>query len=130
MKRILSWVVVVIAIIILSVFLFVTGKQHKVILVNGENGVEVPARVSYIVDGQNKDKPKSIRANKRGIAFVKGINHEITIKFKDANGENKEITKKFKARLSDEEFIDFAGMINGTDNWLTYKKAEAEPIEE
>ena len=130
MKRILSWVIVGVAIIIISVFLFVTGKQHKVMLINGANGVEVPVRVSYIVDGENANKPKSIRANKKGVVYVKGINHEIVIKFKDADGTNKEITKKFKTKISQDETIDFAGIINGTEDWITYKTAEKEEPEE
>ena len=130
MKRILSWAVVGAVTIIISVLLFVTGKQHKVMLINGADGVEVPARVSYIVDGENADKPKSIRANKKGVVYVKGINHEIVIKFKDTDGTNKEITKKFKTKISQEETIDFAGMINGTEDWITYKTAEKEAPEE
>ena len=130
MKRILSWAVVGAVTIIISVLLFITGKQHKVMLINGADGVEVPARVSYIVDGENVDKPKSIRANKKGVVYVKGINHEIVIKFKDTDGTNKEITKKFKTKISQEETIDFAGMINGTEDWITYKTAEKEAPEE
>ena len=130
MKRILSWAVVGAVTIIISVLLFVTGKQHKVMLINGADGAEVPARVSYIVDGENADKPKSIRANKKGVVYVKGINHEIVIKFKDADGANKEIAKKFKAKISQEETIDFAGIINGTEDWIIYKAAEKEAPEE
>ena len=130
MKRILSWAVVGAVTIIISVLLFITGKQHKVMLINGADGAEVPARVSYIVDGENADKPKSIRANKKGVVYVKGINHEIVIKFKDTDGTNKKITKKFKTKISQEETIDFAGMINGTEGWITYKTAEKEAPEE
>lgn len=130
MKRILSWAVVGAVTIIISVLLFITGKQHKVMLINGADGAEVPARVSYIVDGENADKPKSIRANKKGVVYVKGINHEIVIKFKDTDGTNKKITKKFKTKISQEETIDFAGMINGTEDWITYKTAEKEAPEE
>ena len=130
MKRILSWAVVGAVTIIISVLLFITGKQHKVMLINGADGAEVPARVSYIVDGENADKPKSIRANKKGVVYVKGINHEIVIKFKDVDGTNKEITKKFKTKISQEETIDFAGIINGAEDWITYKTAEKEVPEE
>lgn len=130
MKRILSWAVVGAVTIIISVLLFITGKQHKVMLINGADGAEVPARVSYIVDGENADKPKSIRANKKGVVYVKGINHEIVIKFKDTDGTNKKITKKFKTKISQEETIDFVGMINGTEDWITYKTAEKEAPEE
>lgn len=127
MKRILSWAVVGAVTIVISVLLFITGKQHKVMLING---AEVPARVSYIVDGENADKPKSIRANKKGVVYVKGINHEIVIKFKDVDGTNKEITKKFKTKISQEETIDFAGIINGAEDWIIYKTAEKEVPEE
>ncbi len=121
MKRVVSWIVVIIALFAFSAILFVTGKQHKVMIINGNKGEVVPARVSYIVDGENKEKPKSVRANKKAVAYVKGSNHKIVIKFKDENGQNKEIEKSFKAKISKQATINFAGMINGTDNWITYK---------
>lgn len=98
MKRILSWAVVGAVTIIISVLLFITGKQHKVMLINGADGAEVPARVSYIVDGENADKPKSIRANKKGVVYVKGINHEIVIKFKDTDGTIKRLLRNLKQK--------------------------------
>lgn len=124
MKRIFSWIVVIIAIIVISIILFITGKKHKVMLINGEKGVEVPSKVAYIVDNQKAKKIKSIKANKKGVVYVKGINHEITIKFKNAEGEEKEITKKFKARISQEEIIDFAKIIDNSEDWITYKELE------
>lgn len=129
MKRIFSWIVVIIAIIVISIILFITGKKHKVMLINGEKGVEVPSKVAYIVDNQKAKKIKSIRANKKGVVYVKGINHEITIKFKNAEGEEKEITKKFKARISQEEIIDFAKMINNSEDWIIYKELEQDEDE-
>lgn len=130
MKRVVSWIVVLAVVFALSVVLFVTGKQHKVMLINGEEGVKVPARVTYIVDNQDTDRPKSVRANRRGVAYVKGINHVIVIKYKEG-GQDKEITKNFKAKIGKEATIDFAGMINGADNWITYQdaKPEAAPAE-
>lgn len=119
MKRLVSWIVVLAVTIALSAVLFVTGRQHKVMLVNGNEGETVPARVAYIVDGQGADKPKSVRANKKGVVFVKGSNHTITIKYKEGSQE-KEITKKFKAKISKDATINFAGMINDTNDWITY----------
>ena len=49
MKRIISWIIVFCITVAISVILFVTGKQHKVMLINGNKGETVPARVSYIV---------------------------------------------------------------------------------
>ena len=94
MKRITSWIIVLICILLLSIALFVTGKRHKVFLLNGSKGKEVPERVYYIVDGENKEKPKSVKANKKGIAFVKGRSHIIVISFEDLDGNNKEQTPK------------------------------------
>lgn len=130
MKRIVSWIVVLAVTIAICAVLFVTGKQHKIMLVNGNAGEKVPARVSYIVDGENADKPKSVRANKKGVAYVKGSNHTITIKFKDG-GQNKEITKKFKAKISKDTEINFAGIINDTPDWIVYsEKAKEAPTGE
>lgn len=130
MKRILSWIVVVAIIITISVLLFITGKKHKIVLLNGTEGVEVPAKVMYIVDGQNAEKPKSIRANKKGVVYVKGVNHKITLKFKDSENNDQEITKKFKAKLSEDMTIDFAKIIDGSEDWLSFKEEEPESEEE
>lgn len=130
MKRVLSWIVVVAMIIAISVLLFVTGKKHKIVLLNGTEGVEVPAKVMYIVDGQNAEKPKSIRANKKGVVYVKGVNHKITLKFKDSENNDQEITKKFKAKLSEDMTIDFAKIIDGSEDWLSFKEEEPESEEE
>lgn len=131
MKRIISWIIVFCITVAISVILFVTGKQHKIMLINGNKGETVPARVSYIVDGQDTEKPKSVRANKKGVVFVKGSNHVITIKYKDENGENKEVTKKFKASLSKQAVINFAGMIEDRNDWITYtEKEKEEPSED
>lgn len=130
MKRIISWIVVLCITIAVSAVLFVTGKQHKVMLINGKQGETAPARVSYIVDGENAEKPKSVRANKKGVVFVKGSNHVITIKYKDESGENKEITKKFKAQLSKDAVINFAGMIEDRNDWITYTEKEKEALSE
>ena len=125
MKRVISWIVVLAVTIALCAVLFVTGRQHKIMLVNGNPGEEAPARVAYIVDGQNADKPKSVRANKKGVAFVKGSNHTITIKYKDS-GNDVEITKKFKAKISKDTTINFAGMINNSEDWIVYTEREQE----
>lgn len=121
MKRVVSWIVVLVVLFAFSTILFVTGKQHKIMIVNGNKGEEVPARVLYVVDGENADKPKNVRANKKAVAYVKGSNHKIVIKFKDENGQDKEIEKSFKAKISKQATINFAGIINGTDNWITYE---------
>lgn len=129
MKRVISWIVVLAVTIALCAVLFVTGRQHKIMLVNGNPGEEAPARVAYIVDGQNADKPKSVRANKKGVAFVKGSNHTITIKYKE-NGNDVEITKKFKAKISKDTTINFAGMINNSEDWIVYTEREQEASSE
>ena len=129
MKRVISWIVVLAVTIALCAVLFVTGRQHKIMLVNGNPGEEAPARVAYIVDGQNADKPKSVRANKKGVAFVKGSNHTITIKYKE-NGNDVEITKKFKAKISKDTTINFAGMINNGEDWIVYTEREQEASSE
>lgn len=119
MKKIISWIVVLIFILLLSTFLFISGKKHKVLLVNGKKGQEVPKKVSYIID--NKNKPKIIKANKKGVTYIKGKNHKIIIIFKNSNEKKVEITKKFKAKLSSDIIINFYNIINENDNWIEYK---------
>lgn len=121
MKRIISWVVVMLLVLMLSIVLFVTGKKHKILLINGNKGQEVPKKVYYIVDGENKNKPKNIKANKKGVVFVKGSSHKIVLQFKDLNGNKKEIKKDFKIPVSSEAVINFYNLINNEETWIKYR---------
>lgn len=119
MKRLVSWAVVIGITILISIMLFMTGRLHKVMLSNGKKGQEVPKVIEYSID---KAPFKKVRAFKKGATDVKGINHTIVIRFEGANGEKKEITQKFKAKIGEREEIDLSKIANNEDNWLKYTK--------
>lgn len=119
MKRILSWAVVLVIMALISIMLFMTGKLHKVILTNGKKGQEVPKVIEYSID---KSSFKKVRAFKKGAIDIKGVGHTIVIRFEDSNGEKKEITQKFKAKIGERENIDLVKIINNEEDWLKYTK--------
>lgn len=120
MKRLISWVVVIGVTILISIILFMTGKLHKVMLNNGKKGdqniIEV---IEYSI---NKSPFKKIKALKKSVIEVKGISHTITIRFEDENGEKREITEKFKAKVGERENINISKIINNEKDWLEYTK--------
>ncbi len=120
MKRLISWVVVIGVTILISIILFMTGKLHKVMLNNGKKGdqniIEV---IEYSID---KSPFKKIKALKKSVIEVKGISHTITIRFEDENGEKREITEKFKAKVGERENINISKIINNEKDWLEYTK--------
>lgn len=120
MKRLISWVVVIGVTILISIILFMTGKLHKVMLNNGKKGdqniIEV---IEYSID---KSPFKKIKALKKSVIEVKGISHTITIRFEDENGEKREITEKFKAKVGERENINISKIINDEKDWLEYTK--------
>ena len=119
MKRLVSWIVVIGITILISIMLFMTGRLHKVILSNGKKGQEVPKVIEYSID---KSPFKKVRAFKKGATDIKGVGHTITIRFEDINGEKKEITQKFKAKIGEREEIDLSKIANDEKDWLKYTK--------
>lgn len=124
MKRAVSWGVILLITILISTILFITGRLHKVMLTNGKKGEEeVPKVIEYSID---KAPFKKVRAFKKGATEIKGMNHTIVIRFEDLNGEKKEITKKFKAKIRERENIELFKLIKNENDWLIYT-SEKEP---
>ena len=119
MKRIISWIGVLVFVLILSIILFITGQKHKVLLSNGKRGQEVPKKVAYIID---KQKKKTIKAHKKGATYIKGRNHTIIISFENEDGKEVKIEKKFKTKSSSNVIINFYDIINNSNKWIKYKK--------
>lgn len=120
MKRVISWTIVLFITLLISVMLFFTGKLHKAILSAGRKGMEgIPKEIQYSID---KEPFKKIRATKKAAVDIKGVNHIIVIKYKDEQGETKEITKKFKAKIGKRENLDLVKLLNNDEKWITYTK--------
>lgn len=119
MKKIFSWSLLLLFVFFLSLFLFITGKQHKIFLKNGSSKMkEIPKEVFYKIDNQ---KEKKIKKGKKAVSYVKGKKHLIELKYKNEKGEEIKIKKEFIAKISSVEEIELSEIIKGKDKWLLYK---------
>ncbi|PID67302.1 MAG: hypothetical protein CR959_00790 [Fusobacteriales bacterium] len=77
MKKIYRNSILILAILIISVILFITGKKHDVFILNNTSN-----EIKYSINGQPY---KVIRAKKKIKTFAKGIGNNIY--FKNSNGK-------------------------------------------
>lgn len=116
MKTIAIRAGVVIAMIILGIFLFISGKEHEIFIENkGEK--YTPKKAYYMLDGKKEVK---VKKKKKKREYVKGVNHTIEVRFKDASGTEKKIVKEFKAEMGKKIIINVAMIENGS--WLKFEK--------
>lgn len=116
MKKIRNWILLIIVVIGISVALFVTGRLHNIYIENKSKDGYLPVKgVTYSLNGE---KAKKIRENKRGMVEGKGRTHELTVKYKDENGDKKEIKKELKLGITEDVIINLPILINGGDNWI------------
>jgi hypothetical protein len=121
MKTIGARVGVLLVMILLGIFLFITGKEHAVFIENkGEK--YTPKNAYYILDGQKEIKIKE-KKKKRG--YVKGTDHTIVVRFKGVDGMEKKVLKEFKTKMGQKITINLA-MIEDESKWLKSEKIEKE----
>jgi len=112
MKTIATRIGVILAMILLGIFLFISGKEHAVFIENkGEK--YTPKNAYYIIDGK---KEVRIKKKKKKREDLKGVNHTIEVRFKDADGIEKKVVKEFKTKMGKKITINTA-MIE-SDSWM------------
>lgn len=120
MKITRNWIILVLIMILLSVFLFVTGRQHMVYVENGKKNDSIKSvDVSYSIDGAKMTK---IKPTKKKLELVKGKKHVILVEFKGENGELKSIKKEFILKITENAEISLPLLINQKDNWINEVK--------
>lgn len=73
MKTIAARIGVILAMILLGIFLFISGKEHAVFIENkGEK--YTPKNAYYILDGKEE---VNIKKKKKKREYIKGVNHTI-----------------------------------------------------
>ena len=118
MKTIIARISVILAMILLGVFLFISGKEHAVFIENkGEK--YTPKSAYFIIDG---GKEVRVKKKKKKRAYVKGVKHTIEVRFKDVDGIEKKIVKEFKTKMGKKMTINVA-MIE-SDSWLKIENLE------
>ena len=116
MKVARNWLIVLIFVIVLSVILFITGRQHNVYIENKPKGEYVAVKdIRYSLDGE---KEKKIKPNKRKAEVVKGRSHKIVVQYKDTDGVTKEIEKKFELKATEDIIIYLPVLTNNGEEWM------------
>lgn len=119
MKTIATRIGVILAMILLGIFLFISGKEHAVFIENkGEK--YTPKNAYYIIDGK---KEVRIKKKKKKREYLKGVNHTIEVRFKDADGIEKKIVKEFKTKMGKKITIN-AAMIE-SDSWMKIEELKS-----
>lgn len=89
------------AILILSVFLFLVGRQHTVLVDNKTvtvDGKEIPA-LQLVEVAVNKLPSLELAARDRDMFLVTGQTHSVSVTYADQYWEEHTITRKFKVPL-------------------------------
>lgn len=122
MKRIISFIVATLAIIAISVSLFISGRGHDVYFTNNApEGVEPYKEISIKID--NNPKVIKVKNNKQAMAVAKGTNHKLIISYKE-NGEKREKEYKFKTHIGKETEISLVNIILDLKEPVTYKEIQ------
>lgn len=128
MKKLIIIVSLVVVLILLGIFLYNIGKEHKIFIDNKDfanNGESYIASSEYEVwvDGEKVGRT-TVGIGKRQVATVAGPGHTIVlqeVEDKEAVGERNE--KSFKIKTSDYEvIINLPALVAGSENWLMVNK--------
>lgn len=112
MKTTIIRIGVILAMILLGVFLFISGKEHAVFIENkGEK--YTPKNAYYILDGKKEVK---VKKKKKKREYAKGVKHTIEVRFKNIDGVEKKFVKEFEAKMGKKITINIA-MIE-SDSWI------------
>ncbi|OQY43047.1 MAG: hypothetical protein B6227_00080 [Fusobacteriia bacterium 4572_74] len=119
MKILVIRIGVILAMILLGVFLFISGKEHAVFIENkGEK--YTPKNAYYILDGKKEVK---IKKKKKKREYIKGVNHTIEVRFKGADGLETKVVKEFKTKMGKKITIN-AAMIE-SESWLEVEELKS-----
>lgn len=130
MKKIIAFAGVLLFFIVLSVYLYTTGKGHQVYVMNTEIEGITPIK-EMLVTVDNSPKIIKVKKGKKAALIAKGSNHEFVITYK-VEGEEKKVTGEFKTLSGKEALLDLSKFINGDKEWLSYQDIvieEPEPEE-
>ena len=100
MKKLVAQLGLVIVLIVLGVFLFVTGREHKV-----------------FVENKSVEDYKALKE----VHYVKGGTHEIVVTY-EKDGESYQIEKSFKLKVTEEALISIPALIGDSEKWIEFKR--------
>jgi len=120
-KRIIVRITLIVVLILIGIFLYIIGKEHKVLIDNrdiavGEIVYSADATYNVRVDNQEIGL---LKKSERNVAMVAGINHKIVIeKIKDKVLTGEKYKKTFKLKTNEGATINIPAMINNANEWI------------
>lgn len=120
-KRIIIRTTLVAVLILIGIFLYTIGKEHKVLIDNKDisvGNVICSASTTYVVRVDDQEIGV-IKKGERNVAMVTGTSHKIVVEEIKGNvltGEKHE--KRFKLKTSESATINIPAMINNANEWI------------
>ena len=124
-KRIIIRIALVTVLILIGIFLYTTGKEHKVLIDNkdimfNDNTYRASAVYKVWVDNQEIGV---IEKNKRMVATVTGVSHKIVVEEisnQVLSGEKYE--RIFKFKNNEGAVINIPAMMNSLNEWINKRE--------
>lgn len=120
-RRIIIRIIFIVVLILLGIFLYTIGKEHKVFIDNrdiviGDNTYTASGTYAVLIDNQEIG---FIEKDERKVTKVTGISHKIIIEeIKDNILIGKKYEKKFKLKIGETANINLPAIINNVDKWI------------
>jgi len=124
-KRIIIRTALVAALILIGIFLYVIGKEHKVVIDNRDISVGdiiYNASTTYVVWVDNQEIGV-IKKGERKIAKVAGVSHKIVVEeIKDNVLTGERYEKRFKLKTNESAMVNIPALTNNANEWIDKTK--------
>jgi len=112
---------VIVALIFIGMFLYVSGKQHKVLIDNKDvvsDEITYSAGANYKIWVDNQEIGV-IEKGERIKAMITGVSHKIIVEeIKDRVVVKEKYKKMFKLKVNEDVVINIPAMINDLNEWI------------
>ena len=123
-KRIIIRIILIVVLVLMGIFLYTIGKEHKVIIDNKDisiDGLTYNTDTTYKVWVDNLEIG-SIEKGERNVVKVTGTNHKIVIEeIKDKILTGEKYEKRFRLKTNESATINIPAMTNNVNEWINKK---------
>jgi hypothetical protein len=120
-KRIIIRTALIAVLILIGIFLYTIGKEHKLLIDNKDiivNDNTYNASTVYKVWVDNQEIGV-IEKDKRMVSTVAGVSHKIVVEeIKDKVLTGKKYEKRFKLKTYESATVNIPAMINNANEWI------------
>ncbi|GAH74783.1 unnamed protein product [marine sediment metagenome] len=120
-KRIIIRITLITLLVLIGIFLYTIGKEHKVIIDNRDisvGDITYSLGTTYMVRVDNQEIGL-FEKGERKVARVSGVSHKIVVEeIKDNVLTGEKYEKKFKLKISESATVNIPAMINNANEWI------------